>query len=208
MVGRCVWRAPRIAVVPVVIRTPAVTRQAFAKRPYDGTRTVLATEPWQGWQVVARTFSSGPERRPEPFQSATKVIVILSECEESRSSSPQVPGLNPRANREFSRFKPGANRDEASPRLRTRQLPHVGLSRHPSLSGKGLIDSRAGPPRAARPMADSFGGDYLFCVNFFSSETVNYQRPLRRRAATTARPPRLAMRLRKPCSRLRGIRFG
>lgn len=58
-------------------------------------------------------------------------------------------------------------------------------------------------PRAAAPEKS-----YLFCVNFFSSETVSLWRPLRRRAARTARPVREAIRSRKPCFRLRGMRLG
>ena len=38
--------------------------------------------------------------------------------------------------------------------------------------------------------------------------TVSRRRPRARRRLITARPPRLDMRLRNPCSRLRGIRFG
>ena len=38
--------------------------------------------------------------------------------------------------------------------------------------------------------------------------TVNRRRPRARRRFSTARPPRLDIRLRNPCSRLRGIRFG
>lgn len=49
---------------------------------------------------------------------------------------------------------------------------------------------------------------YLFCVNFFSSDTVSACRPLRRRAASTLRPPLVDMRAMKPNRRLRGIRFG
>ena len=45
-------------------------------------------------------------------------------------------------------------------------------------------------------------------VNFFSSRTVSFQRPLARRRRRMSRPPLLDMRLRKPCSRRRGMRFG
>ncbi len=38
--------------------------------------------------------------------------------------------------------------------------------------------------------------------------TVNRRRPRARRRLSTTRPPRLDMRLRNPCFRLRGIRFG
>jgi hypothetical protein len=49
---------------------------------------------------------------------------------------------------------------------------------------------------------------YLFCVNLPSSATVRPCRPLRRRRARTALPPRSAMRCRKPNLRIRLIRFG
>src|SRR5690606_902072 len=51
-------------------------------------------------------------------------------------------------------------------------------------------------------------GDYLFCVNFFSSATVSACRPLRRRALRTLRPPLVDMRARKPNLRMRLMRLG
>lgn len=55
---------------------------------------------------------------------------------------------------------------------------------------------------------DSPGDPYLFCVNLPSLDTVSACRPLWRRAASTRRPPLVAMRARKPKRRNRGMRFG
>ncbi len=71
--------------------------------------------------------------------------------------------------------------------------------------GPGRSDSGA---LGQKPNHHATGVYYLFCVNLPSSDTVNLERPFLRRAASTLRPPLLAIRLRKPCSRRRGIRFG
>lgn len=65
------------------------------------------------------------------------------------------------------------------------------------------IEGLAEPERSRDHQSSSYRW-----VGFFSSATVSFQRPLRRRAASTARPARVCMRFMKPCSRLRGIRFG
>lgn len=92
----------------------------------------------------------------------------------------------------------------------------------------GRSRSRCGVEALAQPSADSLstseneqkptlvGGfveqhrkkHYFFCVGLYSVLTVSEWRPLRRRAARTARPVRVRMRFMKPCSRLRGMRFG
>jgi hypothetical protein len=49
---------------------------------------------------------------------------------------------------------------------------------------------------------------YFRCVGLFSVLIESECRPLRRRAASTARPALVCMRFMKPCTRLRGMRFG
>lgn len=72
-------------------------------------------------------------------------------------------------------------------------------------SPNGLEIARAAESKPPRDHDTTYR---LFVVSFFSSETVSFQRPLSRRRFSTARPPRVLMRAKKPCTRLRRSRFG
>ena len=86
----------------------------------------------------------------------------------------------------------------------TTTTPKGEVARH--VRWTGLVTGSS--PFSEEAARKSPGASYLFCVNFFSSDTVSACRPLSRRAASTRRPPLVDIRAMNPYRRLRGMRFG